>query len=84
MAVYNRAIHRETLARVFDVGRTRNVIVSVSPTAGLVTFRLKGTRRAYALPASYLYWHALQKAVSLEKARKAKERKRRKAVSHAK
>ncbi len=77
-----RTVHRETLSVVFDTGRMRRVIVTVNPIAGTVEFRLKGTRRTYGLPAPYLYMHACQKHVALDKANKAKERKaRRKAVA---
>ncbi len=77
-----RQVTRETLAQVFDCGRKRNVLVTIDPLTGTVELRLKGTRRRYGLPASYLYWHACQKHTSLEKARKAKgKRKNRKAVA---
>lgn len=72
----HRSVTRETLAQVFDMGRDRNVVVTIHPLTGVVELRLKGTRRRYGLPASYLYWHACQKHTSLEKARKAKHKKR--------
>ena len=70
-----KVTHRRTLARIFDSGRYRNVIVTVDPSGALVSFRLLGTRRSYALPVGYLYWTALHKAVALEKANKVKARK---------
>lgn len=81
MAVLSRTIHRETKGSLLDTGKDRHVIVSVDPQLGLVSFRLKGTRRIYGLPATYLYIHALQKHVALAKARKAKVRKRRTRVN---
>ena len=81
MAVLSRTIHRETEGSLLDTGKDRHVIVSVDPQLGLVSFRLKGTRRTYGLPATYLYIHALQKHVALAKARKAKVRKRRTRVT---
>ena len=81
MAVLSRTIHRETKGSLLDTGKDRHVIVSVDPQLGLVSFRLKGTRRTYGLPATYLYMHALQKHVALAKARKAKVRKRRTQVN---
>ncbi len=77
MALLPKTVTRETLATVFDQGRHRRVVVDVDPPAGVVVFRLKGTRRRYSLPVQYLYLHALKKAVALEKANKAKERKAR-------
>ncbi len=73
-----RPVTRETLVTVFDVGQRRNVLVTIDPLTGVVEFRLKGTRRRYGLPASYLYRLACQKDRSLQKARKAREKKKRK------
>ncbi len=81
MAVLSGTIHRETKGSLLDTGKDRHVIVSVDPQLGLVSFRLKGTRRTYGLPATYLYIHALQKHVALAKARKAEVRKRRTRVN---
>ncbi len=81
MAVLSRTVHRETKGSLLDTGKDRRVIVSVDPQLGLVSFRLKGTRRTYGLPATYLYIHALQKHVALAKARKAEVRKRRTRVN---
>ena len=81
MAVLARTIHRETKGSLLDTGKDRRVIVSVDPQLGLVSFRLKGTRRTYGLPATYLYMHALQKHVALAKGRKSKVRKRRTQVN---
>ena len=81
MAVLSRTVHRETTGSLLDTGKDRHVVVSVDPQLGLVSFRLKGTRRTYGLPATYLYMHALQKNVALEKARKVKAGKRRTQVN---
>lgn len=75
-----RPVRRESNALIFDQGKMRPVIIQIDPQLGLLTFRLKGTKRAYSLPASYLYLEACRRHVSLEKARKAKEKaERRKA-----
>lgn len=71
-----RKITRETAKAVFDSTKHRAVIVTVDPSSGIVSFRLKGTRRKYGLPASYLYMHACGKHVALEKANKAKAKKK--------
>ena len=76
MMVYSRTIKRETLAQRWDAGKHRRVVVTIDPMTGVVGFRLKGCRRTYGLPASYLWQLAVQKTVALEKARKAKDRKR--------
>ncbi len=76
MTVLAKTVHRETNGTVFDSGENRHVIVSVDPLSGLVSFRLKGTRRVYGLPARYLYMHAAAKHVALDKTRRAKTRKR--------
>ena len=73
---YPRKIKRETMAQRWDAGKHRRVVVTIDPMTGVVGFRLKGCRRAYELPAAYLWQHAVQKTVALEKARKAKDRKR--------
>ena len=72
-----RKITRQTGATVFDTGRRRAVCVTVDPPAGLVTFRLKGTRRAYALPADWLYKEACQRHVARERQKRMAERRRR-------
>lgn len=71
-----KTTHRETSGTIRDGGKQRHIVVSVDPQSGLVSFRLKGTRRTYGLPASYLYMHALRKYVALEKANKAKAKER--------
>lgn len=72
-----RAVTRETGLHVFDGGKHRAVMVTIEPITGTLSFRLKGRRTSYPLPASYLFWHALKKWSALEKANKAKERKKR-------
>ena len=76
MQVLRKTTHRETNGTIYDGGKQRHIVVSVDPQTGLVSFRLKGTRRTYGLPASYLYMHALRKHVALDKANKAKDKKR--------
>lgn len=75
MKVLRKTRHRETNDTIRDSGKQRHVVVSVDPQTALVSFRLKGTRRTYGLPASYLYMHALRKQVALDKADKAKAKK---------
>lgn len=69
-----RNVKRETVAWVRDGGKDRHVVVEIMPRAGAVSVRLKGTRRAYYVPADQLYLHALKLAVRAEKQERARER----------
>ena len=75
MALLTRTVTRETLATVFDQGRDRRVMVSVDPVGSVVVLRLKGTRRSYSLPASYLYVHAVKKSMTPERPARTKGRR---------
>lgn len=53
-------VERETAATIFERSRQRPVIVTIHPERGLVSFRLKGTRRTYQLTADACYCAALK------------------------
>lgn len=64
---------RETDSQVFERGM-RNVIVTLAP-GGVVSFRLKGTRRSFDLTAAKCYTIAVNSAAFKQRMGKAKARK---------
>jgi hypothetical protein len=69
-----KAVYRVTEARVRDRGKMREIVVGIEP-GDVLSFRLKGTRKAYILPITVEY----QRAGILEGERiRAERRARRK------
>ena len=75
MTKLTKNVTRETFGTRFDRGN-RAVIVTLKPP-NLVCFRLKGTRREYALPAETLYGTAMMCYIRAEQKEKAKAKKSR-------
>ena len=69
-------VFRETRAYIRDRGKARALILGLG-AGDVVTVRLKGTRRAYVLPADHIYYQAVKVWAQAERARKAAERKNR-------
>ena len=65
---------RETFIR--DGGKRRAVVVGLG-LGDVITLRMKGTRRAYALPIEHVFYTAVKAFAQSERARKAAERKQR-------
>ena len=59
-----RTVEVETNSTVFERG-VRKVMVKVEPS-GIVSFRLKGTRRSYARDAASLFYAAVKASVAAE------------------
>lgn len=83
MTKIKSTVSRETFSTIYERGKAREVIVSIE-SPGVIRFRLKGCRKSYVLPADALFWIAMKAEVlaakrikSLEKARKAKGRRKR-------
>lgn len=68
------SVTRETLATVFEKGKHRRVYVSINPVTGVLTFRAKGLKSRYELPANFLYGRAVAQHVNIVKKQKKKER----------
>ncbi len=75
MTKVTRKFKREGAACVFSRGKSRPVIVELSPPGLMVGFRLKGERRTHELPLDWLYKRAAQATVAYEKAERARQRK---------
>jgi len=59
----------QSSTEIRECGRQRTVIVGIEP-GDVVTFRLKGTRRRYALPIDYGFMQAVR--LEAERARREK------------
>lgn len=71
MARRKTAVTVETGAQVREVGKYREIFVTVEPS-GLIGLRLKGLRTTEYYPADVLYYTAVKARVAREK----KEKKR--------
>lgn len=72
MTKLTKPVRRETDSTVYEQGKHRPVIVSLEPP-GLITFRLKGTRRTYRLTVDGCYLLAVK--AHLEGLRREKRKK---------
>ncbi len=73
MTKVRRKWTRETDSLIFERGASRNVIITLEP-AGLVGFRLKGTRKTYSLTADKCYMMALKASIMHERKEKSKRK----------
>jgi len=79
MIEVTRRLQRVSDSHIHSGGRTRAVIVELSPDRpGLIGFRLKGTRRTYYLPIDACYRDAVRCELARQKAERKKEREARK------
>jgi hypothetical protein len=76
MTPLDKNIYRVTRTAIRD-GRTQRPIVLGLGVGDVVSVRLKGTRRSYALPALHIYYQAVKLHAQAERARKMAERKSR-------
>ena len=78
MTNLTKPVRRVTPAKVFEVGKLRDIVVIVYPRH--LGFRAMGCKREYQLSTEHLYLEAVEAYVRDAKKKKAKEKaKRRKA-----
>lgn len=61
-----KSLEVETAASVFERSQERPIIMTVEPS-GLVTFRLKKTRRTYSIPLAACFYAAVRAEVESQK-----------------
>lgn len=76
MTKLQKPVARETFAFVRELGKFREVIVTLEPP-NLIGFRLKGTRRTYYLEAASAYHAAVKAKVAADQREKRAARKSR-------
>lgn len=71
-----RQVRRKVNSAVREVGKTRDLVVTLDPATGLVGFRPAGLRRTEWLPANACWSLAVKLRLAMERKEKKKARQK--------